>query len=53
MAFEYGFFWDSNNGDRKYNAASFEHWLKKFFTSGVFTGDLQVTANGNMSVNVS
>lgn len=53
MAFEYGFFWDSNNGDRKYNAASFEQWLKKFFTSGVFTGDLQVTANGDMTVNVS
>lgn len=53
MAKESGFFFDSNNGDRKYNAKSFELWLKKFFTSGVFTGDLQVTANGNMTVNVS
>lgn len=26
----YGYFFDSENGDRKYNAASFEMWLKKF-----------------------
>ncbi len=42
----YGYFFDSENGDRKYNAASFEMWLKKFFTSGVFYGDLQVSATG-------
>lgn len=49
----YGFFFDSDNGDRKYDASSFELWLKKFFTSGVFYGDLQVTANNNMTVTVA
>ena len=48
----FGFFWDSENGDRKYNAASFEMWLKKFFTSGVFYGDCQVVANNDMTVTV-
>lgn len=46
----YGYFYDSESGDRKYNADSFEKWLKKFFTSGVFYGDLQVTANDDMTV---
>lgn len=46
----YGFFWDSENSDRKYNAGSFEMWLKKFFTSGVFYGDCEVTANNDMTV---
>lgn len=50
---EHGFFWDSNNGDRTYNSESFELWLKKFFTSGVFQDELQVTAGGGMSVAVS
>lgn len=50
---EHGFFWDSNNGDRTYNSESFEIWLRKFFTSGVFQNELQVTENGRMSVNVS
>lgn len=50
----YGYFWnDDGNGDREYNADSFEIWLKKFFTSGVFTGELQVTAIGNYSVSVA
>ena len=49
----YGFFFDSENGDRRYNAASFEMWLKKFFTSGVFYEDCQVTANNDMSVSVA
>lgn len=40
-------FYNSNNGDRLYDADSFEHLLKKFFTSGVFTGSCQVTANGS------
>lgn len=40
-------FYNSNNGDRLYDADSFEHWLKKFFTSGVFTGGCQVTASGS------
>lgn len=46
----YGFFFDSENGDRLYNAGSFEMWLKKFFTSGVFYGDCEVLANNDMTV---
>ena len=48
----YGLFWNSNEGDRTYNADSFEQWLKKFFTSGVFNGDLQVTATSGMTLQV-
>ena len=39
-------FYNSENGDRVYDADSFEHLLKKFFTSGVFAGSCQVTADG-------
>lgn len=49
----YPFFYNSVNGDRKYDADSFSNWLKKFFTTGVFVGDLQVTANDNMSITIS
>ena len=52
MADRYGLFWNSNSGDRKYDAQSFEKWLKKFFTSGVFEGDLQVLASSGMTVQV-
>lgn len=48
----FGLFWNSDNGDRKYNADSFERWLRKFFTSGVFEGDLQVLASSGMTVMV-
>ena len=47
---EHAFFYPSQNHDRVYGTASFEHWLKKFFTSGVFVGELQVTANDDMTV---
>ena len=50
---EYGLFWNSEGGDRKYNAESFEMWLKKFFTSGVFADELQVTATSGMEIAVS
>lgn len=40
-------FYNSENGDRLYDADSFEHLLKKFFTSGVFAGSCQVTADGS------
>lgn len=46
----YGLFWNSDNGDRTYDANSFEYWLKKFFTSGVFEGDLQVQASSGMTL---
>lgn len=43
---EHAFFYNSNDGDRVYDASSFEYWLKKFFTSGVFADECQVTADG-------
>ena len=46
------YFYNSRDGDRKYNAESMTEWLKPFFTTGVFNGGLQVTANGNMTVTV-
>lgn len=48
----FGLFWDSESGDRTYSAASFEYWLKKFFTSGVFNGDLQVNASSGMTLEI-
>lgn len=51
-ALKHAFFYPSDNHDRIYNATSFEYWIKKFFTTGVFTGDLQVTANNNMTVTI-
>ena len=50
---DYGFFWHSQGGDRLYSPTSFELWLKKFFTSGVFEGDLFVSATSGMNVSVS
>ena len=49
----YPLFYDSVDHDRVYNADDFADWLKKFFTTGVFMGELAVSANGGMSVAVS
>ncbi len=49
---DHAFFYNSNDGDRIYDADSFSEWLRKFFTTGVFTGDLQVTAGGGMTLSV-
>jgi len=46
------FFYNSRYGDRRYDADSMTEWLKPFFTTGVFSGGLQVTANGNMTVTI-
>lgn len=46
------YFYNSRDGDRKYDADSMTEWLKPFFTTGVFNGGLQVTANGNMTVTI-
>ena len=48
-----GYFWNSDNADRVYDADSFSNWLKKFFTTGVFSGDLMVTPAGGMSLSVT
>lgn len=53
MANEFGLFWDSVNADRVYNASSFEEWLRKFFTTGVFNGELQVTEDNGMNIQVA
>lgn len=50
---QYGLFWNSQNGDRTYDADSFEKWLSRFFTTGVFKGDLAVSAGSGMTVSVA
>lgn len=42
-----------NGEDRVYDADSMSNWLKKFFTTGVFIGECNVTANNNMTVTFS
>ena len=39
--------------DRPYDADSFADWLKKFFTTGVFKDELQVSAVSGMGISVS
>lgn len=43
-------FFNSKLGDRKYNAKHWADYFRPLFISGVFNGDLQVIANGKMSV---
>lgn len=49
----HGYFWQSSNGDRVYGADSFEKWLKKFFSTGVYANDCQVTAANGMNIQVA
>ncbi len=53
MANQYGLFWNSESGDRVYDADSFAEWLDHFFTTGVFEGELFTTANSSMDISVS
>lgn len=53
MADNNGLFFNSINGDRVYNADSFAEWLQRFFTTGVFNGEMQVTPGSGMMVNVA
>lgn len=48
----YDYFWNSNS-DRYYDAESMADWLRPFFCNGVFNGQMQVTANDDMSVTVA
>lgn len=48
----YDYFWNSEN-DRYYDADSMADWLRPFFCNGVFNGQMQVTANDDMSVTVA
>ena len=50
----YANFYNSVNNDRLYDASSMEEWLRPFFVTGVFNGNLQVTADGqSMTVTVA
>ena len=53
MADQYGLFWNSDGGDRTYDADSFSEWMRKFFTNGVFTNEMQVTASSGMTISVA
>lgn len=46
----YANFYNSDNGDRVYDADSFSEWLRPFFKTGVFNGELQVIASSGMKV---
>lgn len=48
----YDYFWNSNS-DRYYDADSMGDWLRPFYSNGVFNGQMQVTANDNMSVTIA
>lgn len=50
---DYALFYNSVDGDRKYDADDFTTWLKPFFLTGVFNGDLQVLPSENMNVTVA
>lgn len=45
-------FFNSKDGDRVYNAGDWADYFRPLFQTGVFNGDLQVIANGGMSVKV-
>jgi hypothetical protein len=50
----YANFYNSVDNDRLYDASSMEEWLRPFFVTGVFNGNLQVTADGqSMTVTVA
>lgn len=49
-AYDHALFYNSNNGDRVYDADSFEYLLKKFFTTGVFAGDCAVAPVSGMKI---
>lgn len=45
-----GLFWNSQGGDRKYNAESMEKWISPFFNNGVYDGSCEVTTEGGLAV---
>ena len=50
---EYGYFFNSNNSDRTYNAESFESWIKPLMSNGVFGTGMQVSAQSTPDMSVS
>ncbi len=49
----HAYFYNSENGDRKYNADGHSDFMSPFFAPGVFQGSLQVTANNDMTVTIA
>ncbi len=47
------YFYPSVAHDRQYDATSFECWLKKFFTTGVFANELETTVTDSLKIQVS
>lgn len=52
MSNKYGLFWNSNSGDRTYDADAFAEWLKPFFKNGVFVSSFSLTAGRGMTVSI-
>lgn len=52
MSENYSFF-NSKDHDRVYNAKHWADYFKPLFVNGVFNGDLQVTANDDMTITVN
>ena len=56
---EFAYFYNSQHdpetgeGDRLYDADDMTDWLKPFFVTGIFNGQMQVTANDDMTVTVA
>ena len=44
---DYAYFYNSKDGDRKYDADSFSNWLKQLFTDGVISGADRIQAGFN------
>lgn len=53
MAVRNTYFYNSRDGDRKYNADSMGDWLMPFFTTGVFSNCFQVLAGGGMTISIA
>lgn len=49
---EHAKFFDSKDGDRKYNANDFREWLRDLYPTGVMENGFFVTANDDMTVTV-
>lgn len=50
---QYGYFFNSTNNDRTYNAESFEAWIKPLLSNGVFSTGMKVSAQSTPDMSVS
>ena len=50
---DFGFFFNSVNGDRVCNAESFKTWIRSFFTNGVTIGSFETAKSGDTTITVS